>query len=72
MTVAPDERAAVARADAGRVADGRGPFVLRASPDVSVERFADLLPVERDLARRGVRVSEIDLRFRDQVIARLP
>jgi cell division protein FtsQ len=77
MTVTPDARAAAGRAgDSSAVgANGggdRAPFVLRASPDVSVERFADLLPVERDLARRRVRVAEIDLRFRDQVIARLP
>ena len=48
------------------------PFVLRTSPDVTVERLADIVPVESDLARRRVRVAEIDLRYRDQVIARLP
>jgi cell division protein FtsQ len=39
--------------------------------DLSAARLADLLPVERDLERRRARVAEIDLRFRDQVIARL-
>jgi hypothetical protein len=29
-------------------------------------------PVEADLARRHLRVAELDLRYRDQVIARLP
>ena len=38
---------------------------------LSVERLADIFPVESDLARRRVRVGEIDLRYRDQVIARL-
>ncbi|AHG90615.1 Polypeptide-transport-associated domain protein FtsQ-type [Gemmatirosa kalamazoonensis] len=51
---------------------GQAPFLLRVSPDVTPARLADLLPVESDLARRRVRVSEIDLRYRDQVIARLP
>jgi cell division protein FtsQ len=43
-----------------------------ARADVSVERLADVRPVELDLARRALRVAELDLRFRDQVIARLP
>ncbi len=43
-----------------------------ASADVTVHRLADLLPVELDLARRALRVAELDLRFRDQVVARLP
>jgi len=38
---------------------------------LSVERLADIFPVETDLARRQVSVSELDLRYRDQVIARL-
>ena len=45
--------------------------VVRAMADVSVGRLADLVPVEDDLHRRRVRVAEIDLRYRDQVIARL-
>jgi hypothetical protein len=36
-----------------------------------VNRLADIIPVEHDLARRGAHVAELDLRFRDQVIARL-
>jgi cell division protein FtsQ len=44
---------------------------VRAMADVSVERLAEIGPVEQDLARRRVRAVEIDLRYRDQVIARL-
>jgi cell division protein FtsQ len=44
---------------------------VRAMADVSVERLAELGPVEQDLARRRLRAAEIDLRYRDQVIARL-
>jgi cell division protein FtsQ len=40
--------------------------------DLTAARLSDILPVERDLARRGRRAVEIDLRYRDQVIARLP
>jgi cell division septal protein FtsQ len=57
---------------------GRGEIVLemgavnvRAMDDVSVERLSDILPVEADLARRQARVAELDLRYRDQVIARV-
>jgi cell division septal protein FtsQ len=57
---------------------GRGELVVRLASfavltrsDVSADRFAELLPVESDLQRRQARVAEIDLRFRDQVIARL-
>ena len=45
---------------------------VRAMGDVSAERMAELLLVEEDLARRQLRPVELDLRFRDQVIARLP
>jgi cell division septal protein FtsQ len=44
---------------------------VRVPLDLSVERLADIFPVENDLARRQMRVGEIDLRYRDQVIARL-
>lgn len=44
---------------------------VRVMPDVSMERLAEVAPVEEDLARKQLRVSEIDLRYRDQVIARL-
>ena len=44
---------------------------VRASVGLSAARLADILPVTDDLARRRVRVAELDLRYRDQVIARL-
>ncbi len=44
---------------------------VRAMQDITVERLAELEPVEIDLARKQVRVAEIDLRYRDQVIARV-
>lgn len=47
-------------------------IVVRTRADVSARRLADIIPVEADLARRDQRVAELDLRFRDQVIARLP
>lgn len=46
-------------------------LLVRAGADVTLQRLGDLAPVEQDLARRGVRPRELDLRFRDQVIARL-
>lgn len=63
--------------EAGRTSRGDIVLVLPehrvlASADVTVQRLADVLPVELDLARRALTVSELDLRFRDQVIARLP
>lgn len=48
-----------------------GTVHVRAMHDVTVERLADILPVEADLVRRQARVNELDLRFRDQVIARV-
>jgi hypothetical protein len=67
--------------------DGRDDVVMRLSPlddqpgyqnlrvrapvGVSVSRLADIFPVESDLARRRANVAELDLRYRDQVIARL-
>lgn len=46
---------------------------VRAQLGVSVTRLADIFPVESDLQRRraGIAVAELDLRYRDQVIARL-
>jgi cell division septal protein FtsQ len=44
---------------------------VRVPIGLSVERLADIFPVETDLARRQVNVGELDLRYRDQVIARL-
>jgi cell division protein FtsQ len=43
-----------------------------ASRDVTADRLSDIVPVEQDLARRDKHATELDLRFRDQVIARLP
>lgn len=56
-------------------AQGEITFVLDSLPvrtfsDVTLQRLTDLELVESDLARRRVRVTELDLRFRDQVIAR--
>jgi cell division protein FtsQ len=50
-----------------------GPQMLRvrAKLGVSATRLTDIFPVEFDLRRRGARVAELDLRYRDQVIARL-
>ena len=44
---------------------------VRALADVTLQRLTDLELVERDLARRRLRATELDLRYRDQVIARL-
>jgi cell division septal protein FtsQ len=44
---------------------------IRVMQDVTLDRLAEIDPVEEDLARRNIQVTEIDLRFRDQVIARL-
>lgn len=40
--------------------------------DLTARRLADVRAVELDLARRVRKAAELDLRFRDQVIARLP
>lgn len=45
---------------------------VRAMADVAAERLSDVLLVEADLAKRGTRARELDLRYRDQVVARLP
>jgi cell division protein FtsQ len=45
---------------------------VRAMLDVTLDRLTELEPVEADLDRRQLRPTEIDLRYRDQVIARLP
>lgn len=49
-----------------------GPVTVRTAPEVTVSRFKDILPVEADLARNRLRAVELDLRFRNQVIARQP
>lgn len=61
----------------GGVVGAAGPamssmLIVRTGPDVTVARFRDILPVEADLARNHLRAVELDLRFRDQVIARQP
>ena len=52
-------------------ATGNRTLRVRVPVGLSVERLADIFPVETDLARRQVHVGELDLRYRDQVIARL-
>lgn len=47
-------------------------LAVRTMTSVTLARLGDIEPVERDLARRQLRAAELDLRFRDQVIARLP
>lgn len=44
---------------------------VRVDTGVAVDRFQDIFPVESDLARRSERAVELDLRYRDQVVARL-
>ena len=45
---------------------------VRARPDITLQRLNDVELVEQDLVRRKLRAVELDLRYRDQVIARLP
>ncbi len=66
--------ATTATPDSGQVAEpvrGTGSLRVRAPLGVSVSRLADIFPVESDLVRRRANVAELDLRYRDQVIARL-
>ncbi len=44
---------------------------VRADAGVAADRFRDIFPVEADLARRNERAAELDIRYRDQVIARV-
>ncbi|HEU4584162.1 MAG TPA: FtsQ-type POTRA domain-containing protein, partial [Gemmatimonadaceae bacterium] len=46
-------------------------YSVLATTGVTAARLSDIVPVESDLARRGARIAQLDLRFRDQVIARL-
>lgn len=62
---------AARRAGRGEIVLELGAVNVRAMDDVSVERLGDILPVEADLARRQARAVELDLRYRDQVIARV-
>ena len=59
------------RATGDTTAARGGTVRVRIPLGLSVERLADIFPVENDLARRQVHVGELDLRYRDQVIARL-
>lgn len=75
--IAAQQPVLFARVNSAR-ADGAGGIVLeldslrvRAQLGVSALRLADIFPVESDLSRRGATASELDLRYRDQVIARL-
>ena len=64
-------RRAVDASGASAAVTGHGMLRVRVPVGLSVERLADIFPVETDLARRQAQVSELDLRYRDQVIARL-
>jgi cell division protein FtsQ len=44
---------------------------VRVPVGLQADRLADIFPVESDLVRRQLHVDELDLRYRDQVIARL-
>lgn len=46
-------------------------MLVRTMTDVTVGRLEEVEPVVRDLANRRLQVAELDLRYRDQVIARL-
>jgi cell division protein FtsQ len=66
----PDSTAADSSATVRQQNNSRG-LRVRAMLGVSVARLADIFPVESDLLRRRANVAELDLRYRDQVIARL-
>ena len=58
--------------------EGRGELVLRLQEtrvrtlsSVTADRLAEVGPVEADLSRRHLPIQELDLRYRDQVIARI-
>jgi len=55
---------------ADTISRGRS-LLVRVPIGLSVERLADIFPVESDLARRRLHIGELDLRYHDQVIARL-
>ncbi|HET7622829.1 MAG TPA: FtsQ-type POTRA domain-containing protein [Gemmatimonadaceae bacterium] len=66
------ERISAARRDSrGDVELTLPSYSVLAGTGVSAARLAEIVPVENDLARRGARIAQLDLRFRDQVIARL-
>jgi cell division septal protein FtsQ len=43
-----------------------------AQSTLTVERLSEIIPVEADLVRRKLAPTELDLRFKDQVVVRLP
>ncbi len=45
-------------------------FTVRAGHDANAARIAEAVPVAADLARRRIPIRELDVRFRDQVVAR--
>ncbi len=61
----------VRRSASGELVVTMSDALVRAPADVGAERLAEVLPVAADLARRHLRATELDLRYRDQVIARL-
>ncbi len=66
----PDSAASDSANAVAQHSNSRG-LRVRAMLGVSVARLADIFPVESDLLRRRANVAELDLRYRDQVIARL-
>lgn len=62
----------VRRAAPGELVVTMGTLPVRTLAEVTPARLAEILPVARDLDRRGLRAEELDLRYRDQVVARLP
>ncbi len=66
------ERISEARRTGNEIRLDLAAVTVRAMADVTVQRLADIIPVERDLASRQLRAAELDLRYREQVIARLP
>lgn len=56
---------------AGDLVLGLEGFRVRAPLALSADGLTDIFPVELDLARRGLTIAELDLRYRDQVIARI-
>jgi cell division septal protein FtsQ len=62
---------AVARQGTGELVVQLDRGVVRAGLDITPERLAGAGLVAADLERRGERYTELDLRYRDQVVARL-
>ena len=63
--------AGIAAGDTITAVDGKAIADAAALSTVTADRLAEITAVEDDLARRHVAVAELDLRYRDQVIARL-